>query len=262
MDLFFYTGRKDLAATTLADLQALITALADESKAANLATIARVTGKIDTLVQQDTGEPLNLYFYDDASTVSSWVTDSSVTLAIGLGYPDPTLASLFASTTSTSISGSKRTATLALNTTALADALYGNRGRGQFTLHIRKTASGITETVAMLPLCVVPGVLSAAPSTLNDTDYLTVSASRAAHPINASGITSLTGGGSTALDGLDAASESYPVGCILILSFDLVMQTWKLVAGTDAEDISATPAVVRPDTYDASTNAYVWKQIG
>jgi hypothetical protein len=35
-----------------------------------------------------------------------------------------------------------------------------------------------------------------------------------------------------------------------------------LVDGTDAEDVSGAPAIVRPDDYNAGSNARVWVQIG
>ena len=74
MDFYLYSKTPDLsyAAATYADLQALIAALADESDATNAATISRVRGALPPLVQGDTGEPINVYSYDDAAgTVST-----------------------------------------------------------------------------------------------------------------------------------------------------------------------------------------------
>src|SRR3990167_3141989 len=88
MDLYFLKGFLDVAATTLADLQALASALADPATEKNAATIDRVTGKIPFIVLQDSGVSLNLYFYDSAATASSWGTDAAVTLTAGLGTPD------------------------------------------------------------------------------------------------------------------------------------------------------------------------------
>lgn len=275
MDLYFYTRRIDLAATSLTDLQALITAVADEANPTNAATIDRVTGKVQAFVQSDTGEPLRLYFYDDASTVASFVADAGVSLAIGLGLLDASSADAFSSTTATGIVAGPpayRTATLALNTTALASELNCrtlDRRTGRpvpFYLHIRKTEAGSTETVALVQVDVTAGVLPqvAVEPTVPDT-YITATEFLGAAVLNKSAITSLTGGGASALDGLGTAAGStvrHPVGCVVLLSYGLVSQLWKLVAGTDAENVSATPAVVRPDDYNASTNAVVWKQIG
>lgn len=180
MDLYFYKGRKDLAATTLADLALLVAALADEFNPTNALTIERIQSKIDSLVQSDGGEPLNLYFYDDASTVSSWATDATVTLSVGLGTPDPSNSDLYAVTTSFTVA-SPRVGTLALNTSqltvALGSAAYRRRGwygqaapgagsvEGLFFLHVRKTlASGATETVGLLPVTVQAGVLNSTAS--------------------------------------------------------------------------------------------------
>lgn len=164
MDIYLYSKRIDLAATTLADLTLLVNALADETDADNAATIARVTAKIESMVQIDTGEVINVYSYDDAGvTASGWVTDAAVAVALGLGDPDPSTGFLYATATGT-ISGQKRTATIALNTTTLQAAMSlrtsHRRFSATFFLHIRKTESAVTKTVALLPVEVSAGVLS------------------------------------------------------------------------------------------------------
>jgi hypothetical protein len=271
VDLYFYTRRLDLAATNLADLQSLITALADETNETNALTISRVTSKVQPFVQSDTGEPLRLFFYDDGSTVASWVTDPAVALSIGIGYLDPQSADTFASTSATSISGSARVATLPLNTAALANSLNAPQlGRlglpTPFYLHVRKTEAGATESVVLMRVQITPGVLPATVVADDPGDPgVTSSEFLGAAVLNKSAITSLTGGGAAALDGLGTAAGAtvrHPVGCVVLLSYGLITQFWKLVAGTDAEDTAATPAVVRPDDYNATTNAVVWKQIG
>lgn len=163
MNLYLVTGYLDVAATTLADAQALLAALADPSIAANAATIDRVTDKVETLVQADSGEPITLVSIDDTTgAVSSWITDGSTTVAAGLGYPDATTTLTYAGPAALSVSGNTRTGTLALNTAALRDALYrAERLPACLVLHVRKTVGGVTETVALLPITVRPGVLSA-----------------------------------------------------------------------------------------------------
>lgn len=275
MDLYFYTGRLDLAATSLTDLQALIAALADQTTTTNAATIDRVTGKVGPLIQSDSGEALNLYFYSSTSTVASWVSDTATTLALGLGYADANTSWALSSTTQTSIvSGppAYRTATLALNTTRLRDELakfvdvYGRaRDLPPIFLQIRKTTAGVSETVARLRIQVQPGVLTTSPSDDSASTAIDTTTLLASAVLNKSGLTSLTGGGSTALDGLSTApgaNPRHPVGCVVLLSYGLISQLWKLVSGTDAEDPSSYPAIVRPDDYDATTNPVVWKQIG
>lgn len=259
MTIYLVKGFLDVAATTLADAKALLAAMADPGDPDNAAVISRVTAKLETLVQADSGEPLTVSSIDDTDgTISSWVTDAATTLAVGLGDPDPSTASAYASTSSFSIGVSTRTGTLALNTTALSDALrgklIGRRISAGFSLHVQKTASGITKTVGILSVTVAAGVLSA---TLSSGVITPSFGAGAVVPIP--GITSLTGGGATALDGLVTASERIPTGAVVLLSYGRVGQLWQLVLGTDAENTSG--GVVRPDDYHASTNARIWVQL-
>ncbi len=264
MILYLVSGYLDVAATSLADAKLLLAALADPATAANAATIARVTGKVESLVQSDSGEPLTISSIDDTSgTISSWVTDAGTTLAVGLGDPDTASADTYASTSSFSIGASSRSGTLALNTTALASALAAKiscqprRTAAGFTLHIRKTTAGVTKSVLVMRVMVAAGVLSA---TLSDGVVTPSFSAGSVVPITS--ITSLTGGGTTALDGLVTVSGTtaiIPTGATVILSYGRVGQTWQLIAGTDAED--AANGVIRPDDYNASTNARIWVQL-
>ncbi len=68
-------------------------------------------------------------------------------------------------------------------------------------------------------------------------------------------ITALTGGAGTALDG--QATTSLPVGTVWDITISGTTSTYVLTAGTDGESV---PALIRPDDYNASTNAKVWKQ--
>ena len=71
-----------------------------------------------------------------------------------------------------------------------------------------------------------------------------------------SGITGLTGGGATKLDGITTVGKSSLISSIYVTS---ELQDWLLVAGTDAED--SANGIIRPDDYNASTNAKVWKRV-
>jgi hypothetical protein len=82
----------------------------------------------------------------------------------------------------------------------------------------------------------------------------------AASVINLPTITGLTGGGSTNLDGLVTADGRYPVGTIVVLSYDLLMQSWKLVSSNSITD--APNGIVRPGDYATTTNEICWKKIG
>lgn len=77
---------------------------------------------------------------------------------------------------------------------------------------------------------------------------------------NLFGITTLTGGTSSCLDGQATANGAQPAYTIVMLAFGTprASQLWQLVPGTDA----ATDGIIRPTDFDASTNPQVWKQIG
>ena len=215
MELYFYTGRIDLAATSLADLASLISALADESDPTNAATIDKVVGKIQPLVQSDTGETITLKFYDDATTPAAWAADSGVPLAIGLGYQDANQSYVFTSTATTEIVSTYRTATLALNTARLQSELskwlgmsvsharYGPR----FYLHLRKTEDSLAETVALLPVQVLPGVLTNPVVDQEATQYITNAELTAA--ISAATTAERTASATLTNKDLSAASNTY-----------------------------------------------------
>lgn len=175
MTLYLIKGYLDVAATTLADAQSLYTAMLDPSDATNAATIDRVMGKIETLVQSDTGEPITVVSIDDAAgTISSWITDDATSVELGLGDPDINNNALYAAITTLTISGSSRIGTLALNTTAMACAVSRGRSPGlPFTLQLRKTVGGATETMCLLAVQVRAGVLTQAATNLAPDTYLT-----------------------------------------------------------------------------------------
>jgi hypothetical protein len=215
--IYLVKGYLDVAATTLADAQALLAALADPSTATNSATIGRVTDKLETMVQSDSGEPLTISSIDDtAGSISSWVTDADTTLAFAIGDADPTGSRLYAFTSDFTISGSTRTATLILNTAPLAAALSGSFGQpsrgisSQFTAQIRKTnAAGFTETVGRLPQTVVPGVITTTPSALEASTISAYVAAAAASAASASSSASTaTTQASSATSSASSASTS------------------------------------------------------
>ncbi len=75
--------------------------------------------------------------------------------------------------------------------------------------------------------------------------------------VNYFGITGLTGGGATNLDGID--TEEMDVGLIVAVTLTAVTSLYRLTAGTTAED---SPIVVRPDDYAGGTNEKVWVLLG
>jgi len=69
-------------------------------------------------------------------------------------------------------------------------------------------------------------------------------------------ITTLTGGGTDALDGIVTVGLSVPRIAVLCLPGGPIM-IYVLEAGTAAE---SSPATIRPDDYNGSTNAKVWQR--
>lgn len=203
-------------------------------------------------------EPLTLSFCDDDGATPAWVTDATASLAVGIGNPDVDGAQLFTSTTSFSISGSTRVGTLSLNTSALRSAVYNGiqckrSSIARFTLEIRKSAAaGTVETLGLLPVSVAAKVLTTSPD--GESSPLPYGI------VPMPSVTALTGGGATNLDGIEDLSPALPTGYTVLLSYGRIPQTWQIFAGTDATDVSATPAIVRVKNYGAS-NQRVWVQL-
>lgn len=70
-------------------------------------------------------------------------------------------------------------------------------------------------------------------------------------------ITALTGSTSSCLDYIPTASGTYPVGICIFLVISGIPHIYQLVAGTADEN---NPSVIRPDDYNASSNAKYWVQ--
>lgn len=213
MTIYLLKGYLGYAAPSLATAKELIAALANRYTVANAAIIARITAQMERLVQSDSGEALTVSSIDDATgTISAWVTDAGISLAVGLGDVDPATATTYANTSSFTISGSTRLGTLALNTTELAAALTARfatqlaadpdtiPGTADFSLQIRTSTSGITETVGLLPVTVAAGILSSTPNPqavatyVTSTDFATAidALTGAATAANSTGDTTLT----------------------------------------------------------------------
>jgi len=248
--LYLVKGYLDQAATSLADAQALLTALANPSTAANSAIIDRIGGKLEDLVQSDSGEPLTISSIDDAAgTISSWVTDASYTVAVGLGDAEPATGYTYASTPALSVSGSTRTGTLALNSTGLRDALAnraytptaGHRSASpvQLWLHIRVALAGVTETVGLLRVRVRAGVLSSTPVDLAADTYMTTAAAEAAFTSAAE-----LAAGLAALSGASTASNSTGDTTLTLTSGQKLLAAVVTFTGS-----AGTRRIVLADTY-------------
>jgi len=240
-------------------------------------TVAAVTSVTDSTAIEDLGnivlydsEPLVIKF-TTGSAAPSFAGDATYSLAVSLGAVSSSGNREYASTTAFSVVTGGWSGRMALTPTDLIDAVHILGGQvygsacgplqgGWLTLQIRVTnPSGYAVTYALLRIFVIWPVVAGTPSATAGTEYVTLAAflTGAVHP--RTDITSLTGGGSAALDGQTTAASILPTGYTVLLSYGRVGQTWQLIAGTDAESPSA--GVVRPDDYDASTNARIWVQL-
>lgn len=118
-------------------------------------------------------------------------------------------------------------------------------------LQIQTTLSGIVQSSQWIPVLVQSDVVRSTDGTVVTSTQPAPSA-----PLYYKAITSLTGGGTTALDGIPTVGKT---SVLVILYVSDELQTWRLFSGTTAED--AANGIVRPDDYNASTNAQIWKRI-
>jgi hypothetical protein len=108
------------------------------------------------------------------------------------------------------------------------------------------------------------GIGSSGSAVVGDPTYLTAAQARAEFPSRGitcadfrSGITALTGGGSSALDGVVTVG----VAAGYLIAFEISGQGvkhYRLRAGTTAE---ASPGIIRPDDYAGGTNEKYWEAV-
>lgn len=118
-------------------------------------------------------------------------------------------------------------------------------------LQIQTIVDGVAQSSQWVPVLILSDVV-------RPTDGATAITSQpsASPRLYYKDITALTGGGTTALDGISTVGKT-------LLLVDLYvsdeLQTWRLFSGTTAEDSAS--GIVRPDDYNASTNAQIWKRL-
>ncbi len=144
------------------------------------------------------------------------------------------------------------TGTIDLNTMGVRDLISAGQN-GSLTMEVEATASGsstqtYTQTCSIAADLITAATQPTPPVTTYSAGFMRVE----------TGITGLTGGGATKLDGLVTANGTYPVGICVFLVISGVPQIWQLTSGSTAED--ASNGIVRPDDYNASTNQKVWLQ--
>lgn len=144
------------------------------------------------------------------------------------------------------------TGVLDLGSVALSALLPAGAGSVYCHLQIQtEDASHVIQSSQWIPVIIRSDVVRAgdAPPTISSQPSPSA-------PLYCKDITSLTGGGATALDGIATAGKTKLLATIYV---DAELQDWRLFDGTTAED--AVNGIVRPDDYNASTNAQIWKRV-
>lgn len=174
--LYVYTKAASLAnavATNTTDLAALVTANADPLNADNATTLARIAATIPELALGD-APTFTTYFYDDATTLSSWSGVNTSTVEVGLGLLDLNGSQLLANVSCTATTNGF-TGRLDLSTATLISRVQaevsGGFGRGKWfesnisgkrlPIQIRRViaSGGYFETYAMWNIFVRDRVL-------------------------------------------------------------------------------------------------------
>jgi len=127
-------------------------------------------------------------------------------------------------------------------------------GTDRFYCHLQVetvTSAGVRQSSPWIPVLILSDIC-------RDTDTAPVSSTQPvpSAPLYYKAITALTGGGTTALDGIPTVGKT---SLLVLLYVSDELQSWRLFSGTTAED--AANGIVRPDDYNASTNAQIWKRI-
>lgn len=168
MELFVYTKAADLTsnvATTLADVNLLIAALADPTDEDNAATIARIAATVPQLVYGD-NEELIVKFLSAASTYESWTIAGGYTVSAGLGLGTTDSTEDFVTTSTFTDVANGFSGRLNLDNDDLADEIDAQRSQrpgmsgARLTLQLAVTdSSSRRQTFAAVPIFVRASVL-------------------------------------------------------------------------------------------------------
>lgn len=144
------------------------------------------------------------------------------------------------------------TATLDLSGDALSALLPAGTSSVYCHLQVQTiTSSGSVQSSQWLPVLILSDVVRP-----TDGAVVITSQPSASGRLYYKDITALTGGGTTALDGISTVGKTFLLVDLYVSS---ELQTWRLFAGTAAEDSAS--GIVRPDDYNTSTNAQIWKRL-
>lgn len=215
---------------------------------------AIVPVKAPEIVIADNGIDVELYLVAESGTIDPLSGDETLTVKLGVGTPlaNPEPPAILH--TDWTAVDDHWTATIDANTEEVA-VLLGDTGADvESTLEVELTDSdGKRKTVLQVPVTIRGQVIAVdAPIPTETETYYTDAETDAKFVQNRSLITGLTGGGGTKLDGI--ATVGVAAGALVAVMGDTVSH-YRLKAGTTAE---SSPNVIRPDDYNASTNAKYW----
>jgi hypothetical protein len=194
---------------------------------------------------------LSIYLVDGEGAFDAISGASGYTLKVAVGTPGGTVAAM---QDSWSLITNGWTAYINLNTQGIADLLAGAQ-TVKTKMEVEVTdGSGNVRTYGQRSVRILNQTISGASTVPTPVaDYYTKTETNQKFVQNQSAITGLVGGTSTDLDGIP--TDGIAVGIVAAVIILGVLTYYQLHAGTTAE---SSPDVIRPDDFDASTNAKVW----
>ncbi len=241
----------------------------DSGECRRTLTGPRVSGLVFYL--RDILNPLEISFTRDGTVVTATVLAGANVMRTGLKANVG--GSLLAGSSTFTLNGDTAEVVLSLNTTELIAYFASNISQGaregSFLFEVETAnAGGTIRETRLQEVAMVRRDVNTADDTdptdvadnlyvfrgeLFDDDGQAITSKFAAFRGE---ITTRTGGGATALDGIATPALDLPFLAVLVIAG--TAELWLLAAGTDAE---ASPFVIRPDDYAASTNERVWKRV-
>ena len=143
------------------------------------------------------------------------------------------------------------TGTLSLAGDALIALLPAGTDSLYCHLQIQTSLAGVVQSSQWIPVLIQSDVVRTTDGTVVTSSQPVPSAA-----LYYKAITALTGGGTTALDGIPTVGKS---ALLVEIYVSDELQSWRLFTGTTAE--APASGIVRPDDYNASTNAQIWKRL-
>lgn len=214
---------------------------------------------------------LDIAYVQAGNIVTSTVLADSAVQRVAIKSTAVDGAALLAGASTYTIASDFARTDLSLNTTELT-AFFTNNVPGReasflFEVEVESADESERDTLLQCPVLIrrdvnQPGDID--PTAAEDETYVlkgalfdangrAISREVVAHRWE---ITARTGGTAECLDAIATTALAKPFLIAVVISG--TAELWQLAAGTDSESV---PFIVRPDDYDGSTNAVVWKRV-